>query len=107
MSTWRAERSYEPQALGSTLDTVAARLGAGSARGLGTLYERWEEIVGAPAAAHATPGGLHQGRLVVEVDHAAWATSLAHLEATLLRRVAEVAGTGLVAGIEFRVRPRG
>lgn len=94
----------EPQPIGVSLDAVAARLGAGSARGLGTLYEHWVEIVGAPAAAHAAPAGLRRGRLVVEVDHPAWATSLTHLEAALLRRVAEVAGPGLVKGIEVRIR---
>jgi len=31
-------------------------------------------------------------------------TGLAHLEATLLRRVAEVAGPDLVSAIELRVR---
>ena len=105
MNTWRPERPHEPQPIGASLDMVAARLGAGSARGLGTLYDRWEDIVGAAAAAHAKPSGLRKGRLVIEVDHPAWATSLAHLEATLLRKVAEVAGPGLVQGIEVRVRP--
>ncbi len=105
MSTWRPDRPQDPQAIAASLDTVAARLGAGSARGLGTLYDRWEDIVGGPAAAHATPAGLRQGRLVVEVDHPAWATSLAHLEATILQRITEVAGPGLVQGIELRVRP--
>ena len=105
MSSWRPSHPQEPQPLGSSLDEVAAQLGAGSALGLGALYDRWEEIVGAPTAAHARPAGLRAGRLVVEVDHPAWATSLAHLEATLLRRVSEVAGPGLVAGIELRVRP--
>jgi predicted nucleic acid-binding Zn ribbon protein len=106
VSTWRPDGSQDPQPIGASLDRVAARLGAGSALGLGALYERWEDIVGAPAAAHATPAGVRRGRLVVEVDHPAWATSLAHLEATLLRRVAEVAGPGVVQGIVVRVRPR-
>jgi predicted nucleic acid-binding Zn ribbon protein len=105
MSTWRPEASAEPQPLGASLDRLAARLGAGSARGLGALYERWEDIVGTAAAAHASPVGVRRGRLLVEVDHPAWGTSLAHLEATLLRRVAEVAGPDLVTGIEVRVRP--
>jgi predicted nucleic acid-binding Zn ribbon protein len=106
VSTWRPEPSREPQLLAASLDRLAARLGAGSARGLGALYERWEEVVGVPAAAHATPGGVRGGRLVIEVDHPAWATSLAHLQGTLLRRVAEVAGPDLVQAIEVRVRPR-
>jgi predicted nucleic acid-binding Zn ribbon protein len=104
VSSWRPETSSEPQPLGLSLDRVAARLGAGSARGLGALYERWEDIVGAPAAAHAVLRGVRRGRLQVEVDHPAWATSLAHLEATLLRRVTEVAGPGLVTGLDLRIR---
>ena len=104
MSTWRPEAPREPQPIGASLDAVAARLGAGSALGLGALYERWEEIVGGPAAAHARPAGLRGGRLVVEVDHPAWATSLAHLESRLLGRIGEVAGPGLVQGIDLRVR---
>ena len=105
MTSWRPARPQEPQPIGTSLDDVAAWLGAGSALGLGALYDRWDEIVGAPTAAHARPAGLRAGRLVIEVDHPAWATSLAHLETTVLRRVAEVAGPGLVAGIELRVRP--
>jgi len=91
--------------IGPSLDSVAARLGGGSARGLGALYDRWEDVVGPATAAHARPGALRQGRLVVEVDHPAWATSIAHLEATLLRRAAEIAGPGVVRALEVRVRP--
>ncbi len=104
MSTWRADSESEPQAVGVSLDRVAARLGGGSARGLGALYERWEEVVGPGAAAHARPGALRQGRLVVEVDHPAWVTSLAHHQATILRRAAEVAGPGVVHAVDLRVR---
>lgn len=106
MSTWRADSDGEPQALRGVLDSVAARLGGGSARGMAGLYERWEDVVGAAAADHARPGALRQGRLVVEVDHPAWAISLTHLEATLVRRAADVAGPGVVRAIEVRVRPR-
>ncbi|MEJ7764226.1 MAG: hypothetical protein WKF86_01905 [Acidimicrobiales bacterium] len=88
MSTWRADSESEPQPIGAALDAVAARLGAGSAKGLGSLYDRWEDIVGAAAADHAR------------------ATSIAHLEATLLRRAGEVVGPGVVRAIEVRVRPR-
>ena len=105
MSTWRADSESEPQRVGAALDSVAARLGGGSARGMAALYERWEEIVGAAAAVHARPGALRQGRLVVEVDHPAWATSLAHLETTIVRRAGEVAGPGVVRAVDVRVRP--
>lgn len=104
MSTWRADSDSEPQPIGPSLDRVAANLGAGTALGLGALYERWADVVGSAAAAHTRPGALRQGRLVVEVDHPAWATSLAHLEATVLRRLDEVAGVGVVTAVDVRVR---
>jgi len=106
VSSWRPDSDSEPQPIRAALDSVAARLGGGSARGLGALYDRWEDIVGAAAADHARPGALRLGRLVIEVDHPAWATSLAHLEPTLVRRAAEVAGPGVVRAIDVRVRPR-
>lgn len=83
---------------------MAARLGGGSARGLGGLFGRWEDVVGEAAAAHARPGSLRQGRLVIEVDHPAWVTSLAHLETTILRRLDEVVGHGVVRSVDLRVR---
>jgi len=104
VNTWRPESTSDPQPLGASLDRLAAGLGAGSARGLHALYERWEDIVGAAAAAHATPVGVRRGRLLVEVDHPAWITGLTHVEAALLRRVADVAGPDIVHGIELRVR---
>ena len=106
VSTWRADSESEPQRVGSALDAVAARLGGGTARGMTALYQRWEDVLGAAAAVHARPGPLRQGRLVVEVDHPAWATSLAHLEGTIVRRAAEVAGPGVVRGVDVRIRPR-
>ena len=106
MSTWRSDADGEPQRVGAALDSVAARLGGGSARGMAALYERWEEIVGSAAAGHSRPGPLRQGRLVLDVDHPAWATSLAHLEATIVRRAAEVVGAGVVRGVDVRIRPR-
>ncbi len=105
VTTWRADSESEPQRIGPSLDRVAAKLGAGTARGLGALYERWEEVVGAAAAAHTSPGALRGGRLVIQVDHPAWATSLAHLEATLRRHLDAVAGPGVVRAVEVRVRP--
>ena len=106
MSTWRGDRDPEPQAIRRVLDSVAAGLGGGSAMGMAGLYDRWEDVVGAAAADPCRPGPLRPGRLVVEVDHPAWATSLTHLEATLVRRAADVAGPGVVRAIEVRVRPR-
>lgn len=105
-STWRPSELGEPQHVGSSLDRVARRFGAPSAGGMTALFSRWPEIVGAAAAAHATPVRLQGTTLHVEVDHAAWGTELAHLEASVLSRIDEVAGPGAVSALRFRVRPR-
>ena len=96
----------DPERLGPSLDRLAKRLGGTGSHGLHGLFARWEEVVGQPAASHAQPLALKDGRLRVGVDHAAWATSLRHLERTLLDRLDEVAGPGVVTSIELVVRPR-
>jgi predicted nucleic acid-binding Zn ribbon protein len=102
-STWVADGAREPQRLGASLDRVARRFGARSAGGMTNVFARWPEIVGAAAAAHATPVRLSGTTLHVQVDHAAWATQLAHLEATVLGRLDEVAGAGVVTAVRYRV----
>jgi len=101
--TWVSDSAKEPQRLGASLDRVARRFGARSAGGLTGVFDRWADIVGEAAAAHAAPLRLAGTTLHVEVDHAAWATQLAHLEGTLLRRLDEVAGPGVVTKVRYRV----
>jgi hypothetical protein len=113
--TWKpaGEGDGDPGRLDGSLDALARGLGIGrgrgaapAGRGLADLHARWAEVVGEGTVDHATPGALKGGRLTIDVDHPAWATSLAHLEAKLLERIAAVAGAGLVQGIDLRVRPR-
>lgn len=93
----------DPQRVGDSLDRVARRFGARSGTGMAAVFAQWSRIVGDAAAAHATPRKLAGTTLHVTVDHAAWATQLAHLEATVLRRIDEVAGPGTVTAVRYRV----
>ncbi len=101
--------SYEggdrgPRSLDTSLDAVSRRLGMPDPRGLGRLFARWDEIVGAAMAVHVQPLRLDKESLVVTVDHPAWATQVRHLGDDLLDRVAEQAGVERPNRLEVRVR---
>ena len=59
---------------------------------LGTVFSRWEEIVGPALSRHVRPLTLAGGVLAVAVDRPAWATQVRALGASLLERVGEVSG---------------
>lgn len=95
--------SDEPRPLSDGLDRVLRSLRGGDARGTGTLFGRWEELVGADIAAHARPVKLADSRLLVEVDDPTWATQLRFLESDLVARLSTVGGLA-VTGVDVRVR---
>jgi predicted nucleic acid-binding Zn ribbon protein len=97
-------REQEPERVGPALDRVLRGLGAAPAGVVGSLFARWEDIVGAQLAGHARPLGLHDGVLAIGVDDPAWATQVRFLESELIRRVREVTGSAEVARVEVRVR---
>ncbi|HET9442844.1 MAG TPA: DUF721 domain-containing protein [Acidimicrobiales bacterium] len=94
----------EPRPVREGLEALARRLGAPTASALGAVFARWEEAVGPAVAAHAQPVSLTDGILTVVVDEPGWATQLRYLNASLVARVAAVAGPGVVGRIEIRVR---
>jgi len=75
------------------------------ASSLRNVFGYWADVVGEQIAAHARPVSLRDGTLVVAVDQPGWATQLRFLEADLVKRLSEVAGDGVVARVEVRVRP--
>jgi predicted nucleic acid-binding Zn ribbon protein len=103
VSTWVPSGNRDPQRVGDSLDRVARRFGSGSGVAMSAVFSQWSEIVGASAASHITPVKMTGTTLHVKVDHAAWATQMAHLEATVLARIDEVAGPGTVTKIRYRV----
>lgn len=107
MSTWKPDRPSGddlPRPLTRALDRWARRIGAPSAGALGTVFGKWEEIVGPTVAAHAHPVALRRGHLVVAVDEPGWATQVRFLSADLLRRLAEELGDGQVTSVDVRVQ---
>lgn len=98
----------EPRPVGDSLDSLARRLGVPSADALGTVFSRWDDIVGPAIADHAKPVALRDGVLHVQVDEPGWATQLRFLGGELVTRIAAAVGEGVVASVEVRVgRPGG
>ena len=85
------------------MDGLLAEQGWRQAVAAGAVFGRWDEIVGAELAAHTRPERFSDGELLVSADSTAWATQVRLLAATLVRRVNEELGNGMVK----RVRVRG
>jgi predicted nucleic acid-binding Zn ribbon protein len=103
--TGRAARARrdDPQPLQAAIDGLLEEQGWRTAAAVGSVFGRWDQIVGDALAAHARPGGFTDGELLVIADSTAWATQVRLLAATLVRRLNAELGSGTVA----RVRVRG
>jgi predicted nucleic acid-binding Zn ribbon protein len=81
---------------------------------VGGVIGRWRDVVGDEIADHCTPETFENKVLVVRADSTAWGTQVRLLVPTLLRRLAEEVGEGVVeqvtvlgpAGPGFRRGPR-
>lgn len=76
-----------------------------SAAALGTVFARWEELVGPAVARHTRPLRLEGGTLVVAVDQPPWATQVRVLAPGILSRLTEHTGEPLDQ-LEVVVRPQ-
>jgi predicted nucleic acid-binding Zn ribbon protein len=75
-----------------------------SAAALGTVFSRWDELVGPVVARHVRPLRLEGGTLLVAVDQPPWATQVRVLAPGILARLAEQTGEPL-GQLEVVVRP--
>ncbi len=63
----------------------------------------WPVAVGKRIALHARAKSLVRGSLIVEVDDAVWQQQLFHLRFSILAKLREAAGHGLIEDVEFRI----
>jgi predicted nucleic acid-binding Zn ribbon protein len=90
----------DPQLLDATLGRLVADHGWEIDLRVHGVFGRWQDLVGAEIADHATPESFADGRLVVRTDSTAWATQLRLLAPTVVRRLNEELGHGTVTAIE-------
>lgn len=79
----------DPTRLGDVLRSEGHRLGIEAAVEIGTLFRRWNHIVGDNVAAHARPSSLREGVLRVRADSPVWATEISYLAPEIARRANE------------------
>jgi predicted nucleic acid-binding Zn ribbon protein len=96
------DRREDPQLLSTALDGLLADQGWRLAAKVGSVFGRWDQIVGPDVAAHTRPDHLDGSELLVIADSAVWATQVRLLAATLVRRLNEELGHGTVTRVVVR-----
>jgi predicted nucleic acid-binding Zn ribbon protein len=101
-------RRDDPQPLAAAIDALLDDQGWRMDAAVGSVFGRWDQIVGPEVAAHTRPGGFADGELLVIADSTAWATQVRLLAATLVRRLNAELGHGTVRRVQVRgpVPPR-
>ncbi len=95
-------RREDPQPLSTALDGLLGDQGWRLAAAVGSVFGRWDQLVGPDVAAHTRPERFHDGELVVIADSAAWATQVRLLTSAVLRRLNEELGHGTVTRVVVR-----
>ncbi|MEN5073613.1 DciA family protein [Isoptericola cucumis] len=86
----------DPQLMSDVLARLLRDKGWTSDVSVGGVIGRWREVVGDQVADHCQPETFEEKVLVVRADSTAWATQVRLLVPTLLRRLAEEVGEGVV-----------
>ena len=104
----RRTRRADPQPLSTALDGLLGDQGWRTAAAIGSVFGRWDQLVGHDVAAHTRPERFSDGELVVIADSSAWAAQVRLLTSTVLRRLNEELGHGTVTRVVVRgpVPPR-
>lgn len=92
----------DPQPVASSIDRLVAERGWQTPVAVGGVMGRWDQIVGPEVGAHCTAETFEDGVLTVRTDSTAWATQVRLLAPTVLRRLAEELGPGVVDRLVVR-----
>lgn len=95
----------EPIRLTDALERVLGSLDAPPADLLATVFQRWEEVVGADVARHCRPAAIEDDRLVVLASDSVWASEVQWLASEVLARINEMSAAGRLESVIVRVAP--
>ena len=87
--------------IGEQIDSLVADRGWEVDVAAGSVMGRWGAIVGAEVAAHTSPVSFEDGQLTIKCDSTAWATQLRLMSSTLLQRISDDVGQGVVVELKI------
>lgn len=67
-----------------------------------SVFKKWEEIVGQPAAKHVIPLSIHEHVLYLKTDGAAWMTEITMRKKQIIEKTNEQLGRQLIRDIRFK-----
>lgn len=91
----------DPQPLGRLAGDLAKTRGWSGRVAEGSVFGRWQEVVGEDIAAHAAPTALRDGVLHISAESTAWATQLRMVQGQLLAKIAAAVGDGVVTSLRI------
>ena len=95
----------EPVQLADALGRLLGSLDVPPADLLSTVFQRWEEVVGADVAGHCRPAAVEGDRLVVLASDSTWASEVQWLASEVLARINEMSSAGRLQSLIVRVAP--
>ncbi|HEX5535169.1 MAG TPA: DciA family protein [Actinomycetales bacterium] len=92
----------DPQPFGSSISRLVQERGWSTPIAVGGVVGRWDQVVGEEVAAHCQPETFEEKVLTVRTDSTAWATQMRLLAPTILQRLSEELGPGVVDRLVVR-----
>lgn len=92
----------DPQPVAGSLGRLVTERGWDRPVAVGGVLGRWRQVVGDELDQHCRPERFEDGVLTVRADSSAWATQVRLLGPTVLRRLAEDLGEGVVDRLVVR-----
>jgi predicted nucleic acid-binding Zn ribbon protein len=96
--SWTGPRpgADDPQPLGRLVDSLVSEQDWTRHTKVGSVFGRWNALVGEDIAAHCTPQTLTDGELLVIAESTAWATQLRLLAPSILAKLRAAVGGDVV-----------
>lgn len=101
------KRRREPRPVGELIEGLSRKAGWAERLALGTLRERWPEVVGPAVASRCEPVRLDQAVLTIRAEAGAWATELTLLGASVAAKSERLLGPGSVREVRVVAGRRG
>jgi predicted nucleic acid-binding Zn ribbon protein len=93
--------SRDPQPVGPAARELSSANGWSPKVAEGTVFARWDTVVGEQIAEHAQPVALRDGVLSIAAESTAWATQLRLVQSQLLAKIANAVGDGVVTVLKI------